>query len=123
MNHKEVAILVKKYVESWINNDSALFISILHDEIMISECYGPIYKGKQACLDWFSDWNKENQVLSWEILDFSYDNLVSKVCFEWRFEYKLENQIHVFFGCSFISLEDGKFLAINEYMTKAERNV
>lgn len=64
--------MIEKYIESWLKQDIKLFSSTLHENVTIMECYGPIYKGKDANVMWFDKWNvKTNIVTDWKILSFS----------------------------------------------------
>ncbi|MFA5797196.1 MAG: hypothetical protein WC916_04130 [Candidatus Woesearchaeota archaeon] len=115
MDHIEARKLLEKYFQSWLKKDVILFKKLLDKKIIVRECYGPVYKGINANLKWFNEWNKAGKVIHWNILDFSYDPKNNKMSFEWDFKYKHDGYKGRFLGCSFIILKNDKFISINEY--------
>jgi len=119
MDHKQARQLLEKYLQSWLKQDIDSFKDLLGDQIIIKECNGPIYNGLNANLKWFSEWNKIGKVLRWEITDFSYDSNENKICFEWEFSCVYDGNEGGFSGCSFMVLNDKKFISIHEYKTES----
>lgn len=88
MNHTEAKEILKKYLNAWLKQDLRLFKKLLDEDIVIRECYGPIYKGIDANIKWFTEWNKIGKVLQWTIKDFAYDQANGAVCFGfWAFDF------------------------------------
>ena len=119
MEEIEVKKLLAKYIDSWINQDKTLFLSCISDNIIYSECYGPIYRDKSSCEKWFNDWNNENKVIKWEINDFAFDEANSKVAIEWLFECKFKDEFFSCNGTSFMTIQNGQFVKVNEYKTES----
>jgi len=113
--------LVERYFKAWLDKDEELFLSTLHDEIVIKECYGPIYEDKQACKKWFREWHhNENKVLIWNIDSLYFDEDESVMTVEWYFECMFEGQQAGFLGSSVIIFENDLIISINEYSMKKE---
>jgi N-acetylglutamate synthase-like GNAT family acetyltransferase len=119
MKENEAKKLLTSFIDSWLNNDKTLFLSCLSDDIIYSESYGPIYRSKSSCEQWFTDWNKKNKVIKWEINYFSFDEGNSKLAVEWFFECNYQGEVHSFNGTSFITIHNGLFTSINEYKTES----
>lgn len=120
MKENEAKKLLTAFIESWINKDKALFLSCISDDIIYSESYGPIYRSKSSCDKWFNDWNKENKVIKWDINDFAFDELNSKLSIEWLFECNYKGEVFSFNGTSFMTICNGQFNRINEYKTESK---
>lgn len=114
--------LVTQYVDSWLSQDMALFLGTLHDDVIVRECYGPVYEGKRACERWFWTWHdEENRVLQWMIRSFLFDSETRTAAFEWDFSCVAEGEEHAFFGSSHVTFRDGRIDSINEYEMTADQ--
>lgn len=124
MNREEATELIEQYVASWVIRDETLFLETLHDDIVVRECNGPVYEGRDTCERWFRTWHGEgNRVLEWTIDSFLFDPETSAAAFEWDFECLVEGEEHAFFGSSHVTFRDGRIDSINEYeRTKEQYN-
>lgn len=113
MNYRHV---IKEYFKSWINKNPKIIEEKFNDNIIYTECYGPIYNGREQCLNWFSDWNKKGSVLKWDIYNIFQDKGIFIV--EWFFECDYENNIDSFDGVSIIEFKDDKISSIKEFQSK-----
>lgn len=87
---------VESYFQAWIENDADVLRTVLSDDIIYSECYGPEYHGIEQVFKWFDDWNKAGTVLEW-----SMKRLVSEgntIVAEWYFKCNYNNVINGFDG-------------------------
>lgn len=121
MTESEAKRALDGYIASWLTQDRNLFLDSLSESIVYSESYGPIYRNKSECAQWFDEWNKDSQVTQWEIRDFAFDPANGKIAFEWFFECDYKGNLAGFDGCSFMILTDRRFSRISEYKTDAER--
>jgi N-acetylglutamate synthase-like GNAT family acetyltransferase len=119
MKEIEAKKLLANYLDSWIKKDKTIFLSCLSDNIIYSECYGPIYRDKSSCEKWFDNWNQESKVNKWEISNFAFDDKNDKLAFEWLFECNYKGEVYRFNGSSFITIRNGVFATINEYKTES----
>jgi N-acetylglutamate synthase-like GNAT family acetyltransferase len=120
MTKSEAKVLLDNFIESWLTQDSDLFLSLLSDDIIYTECYGPVYSSKSECEKWFTEWNKESRVLQWIIKSFVFDIINEKIAFEWFFECNCKGTISGFCGSSFILVDNNHITAVNEYKTEPE---
>ena len=120
MKETEAEKLLHDFISSWLSKDVTLFLQTISDNIVYSECYGPIYANKAECEQWFTEWNKERRVTKWDITDFAFDELNTKISFEWFFECDQSGDIYSFNGCSFMKILDNQFISINEYKTESD---
>lgn len=59
--------VIRKYFQCWLDKDINDVKEIFSDDIIYSECYGPVYKGIGQIVRWFEDWNRKGTVLQWDI--------------------------------------------------------
>lgn len=59
--------VIKRYFQCWLDKDIDAVKEIFSDDIIYSECYGPVYKGIGQIIRWFEDWNRKGTVLQWDI--------------------------------------------------------
>ena len=59
--------VIRKYFQCWLDKDVDTVKRIFSDDIIYSECYGPVYKGIGQISRWFEDWNQKGTVLQWDI--------------------------------------------------------
>ncbi|MFC6965057.1 nuclear transport factor 2 family protein [Halocatena marina] len=113
--------LVVQYVDSWLSQDAAQFLDTLHDDVIVRECYGPVYEGKEACERWFRTWHDEgNCVLRWTIRSFLFDPETTMAAFEWDFSCVADGKEHAFLGSSHVTFRDERIDSINEYEMTAD---
>ena len=53
MDRESAEGLVRRYFQSWLAQDRALFLSTLAPDIQVAECYGPVYCGHAEMERWF----------------------------------------------------------------------
>ena len=58
--------VIRKYFQCWLDKDVDAVKEIFSDDIIYSECYGPVYKGIGQIIRWFEDWNRKGTVLQWD---------------------------------------------------------
>ena len=51
--------VIRKYFQCWLDKDVDTVKRIFSDDIIYSECYGPVYKGIGQIIRWFEDWKPE----------------------------------------------------------------
>lgn len=113
MNNKEI---IKEYFTSWVNKKPGIIEKYFDENIIYTECYGPVYKGRQQCLKWFKDWNEKGSVIKWEINNIYQDKKIFTV--EWFFECSYEGNIDCFDGVSLIEIKDYKIVSVKEFQSK-----
>ncbi len=109
---------VRDYFRSWIEKDISVMEDLFAPHIEYSECYGPVYQGKEQCLRWFADWNAKGSVLTWDIQRIE---LCGTTCFvEWFFRCDYDG-VGEFNGCSIIEFtKDGQIESVKEFQSTCE---
>lgn len=49
--------VIRKYFQCWLDKDINDVKEIFSDDIIYSECYGPVYKGIGQIIRWFDEKN------------------------------------------------------------------
>ena len=115
MNKRE--LVIKNCFGSWITKDVSTFLNSFADEAVYIESWGPAYRNKKHIEAWFVEWNKENEVLQWEIKGF-YHSENTCIC-EWYFKCKCGGNVDGFNGVSLITFnEEDKIILLKEYQSK-----
>jgi len=111
--------IIREYFESWINKDINIIEKYFASDIKYIECYGPEYNGINQIRQWFTDWNRGNSVLEWNIKRFFvYNNIV---VVEWFFKCEYDKNTGSFDGVSIIEFnENNKILSVQEFQSKPE---
>ena len=105
--------IIKKYFDSWLNNNSSVLKEIFDEKIVYSECYGPEYDGIDTVETWFKEWNKRGKVLVWDI------HQGNKSVAEWYFKCKYDGEIGEFDGVSIIEFNNANYIInLKEFQSK-----
>jgi hypothetical protein len=88
--------VIRKYFQCWLDKDINDVKEIFSDDIIYSECYGPVYKGIGQIIRWFDDWNRKGTVLQWDIKRVIASGNTAVV--EWYFECDYEGNVDGFDG-------------------------
>ena len=99
MRNKEQ--IIRAYFKSWIKQDISVIKNNFAENIIYSECYGPIYRNKSEVLKWFKDWNQNGKVLLWNIKQIILAQ--SKAVVEWHFKCNDQSKINEFDVVSLIT--------------------
>ena len=88
--------VIRKYFQCWLDKDVDTVKRIFSDDIIYSECYGPVYKGIGQIIRWFEDWNQKGTVLQWDIKRVMVAGNTAVV--EWYFKCDYEGNLDGFDG-------------------------
>ena len=117
-------IIAASYMQSWLNQDEALFLGLLAPDVLVVESYGPVYRGRAECAAWFRGWHGApafGRVTRWELRRSYFDDGRSAVFCNWDFECVYEGKIGGFLGASLYLLRDGLVTELHEYKTEREQ--
>ncbi len=110
---------IRRYFNTWVENDPGCLPEIFGETIVYSECWGPEYRGLGQIERWFEDWNKRGRVLEWRIKGFLHEG--SKTAVEWYFRCECDGSVDGFDGVSLIEFDEaGKIVSLKEFQSKAE---
>ena len=119
MNKRER--IFNDYFNSWIQKDVSVLKDTFSSDVIYIESWGPAYKGIEQVTAWFTDWNKENTVIKWDIKAFLHDGNTS-IC-EWYFECDCDGNIDGFNGVSIVVFdESNKIELLKEFQSKSPNN-
>ena len=124
MDRSTAETLIRRYFQSWLEQDIALFLSTLSPDIQVVECYGPVYCGTAEVKYWFDDWHSgsgKGKVTRWDILSWFYDEQQRTAAVEWDFECIYDGNLGSFLGASVFCFDATKITRIHEYKMKKER--
>lgn len=122
MNQIQAEQLAAVYFQAWLNQDEAAFLSVLHKDVQIEECYGAEYFGISECREWFRRWHEPgNKVLEWDILESYFDAKDQVITNIWRFTCNFAGNNSTFDGCSVISCSDEGITRLREFEMKTEK--
>ena len=109
--------IIKNCFHAWITKDIALFQNSFADNAVYIESWGPAYRNLRQISAWFADWNKENQVLKWDISKFLH---ITDICVcQWYFECNCSGNVDGFDGVSIITFDEaGKIVLLKEFQSK-----
>lgn len=111
--------VIKKYFQSWLDNDVEIVKQTFSENALYSECYGPEYHGLSQIVTWFENWNNKGQVLEWTIKRIFEQNQTLIV--EWFFRCNYDGKIDGFDGVTIADFDkDMKILKLCEFQSKAE---
>lgn len=111
--------VIKKYFQSWLDNDVEIVKQTFSENALYSECYGPEYHGLSQIVTWFENWNNKGQVLEWTIKRIFEQNQTLIV--EWYFRCNYDGKIDGFDGVTIADFDkDMKILKLCEFQSKAE---
>jgi len=124
MNRQLATQLIKQYINSWRQQDLPLFLSTLSPDIIVAECYGPIYRGTKEVRQWFTEWHaspKDGKVTKWKITNVIFDKTKNMAAVEWDFGCASDGKASSFLGASLFYFDDLKILRIHEYQMNENR--
>jgi len=111
--------IIKEYFESWINKDINTIEKHFVNDIKYIECYGPEYNGINQIRQWFTDWNRGNNVLQWDIIKYFVCKNI--IIVEWFFKCEYNKNTSSFDGVSIIEFnENNKIISVQEFQSKSE---
>jgi hypothetical protein len=111
--------IIKQYFKSWIDKNINIIEEHFSLDIKYIECYGPKYNGKKQVIQWFNDWQKENDVSQWNIKQFFWQD--NTIIVEWFFECENKLNKYSFDGVSIIEFDkNNKIIMIKEFQSKSE---
>ena len=112
MRNKEQ--IIRAYFKSWIKQDISVIKNNFAENIIYSECYGPIYRNKSEVLKWFKDWNQNGKVLLWNIKQIILAQ--SKAVVEWHFKCNDQSKINEFDVVSLITFnKQNQIIEVKEF--------
>lgn len=108
--------LLERYIDGWRRHDTEAIIETLTPDCVVTESFGPIYRGHAWVKRWISAWFAENGcVIDWTIQDLQSSGDVETA--EWTFYYTWRGEKKSFEGITIAKLHEGKIYYLREYAT------
>lgn len=110
---------IRSYFDCWLRKDITPIDSLFADNIVYTECYGPVYTGIGQLRSWFHDWNTRGRVIRWDIKRIiEHENTIVA---EWYFECEYDGGTDDFDGVTIAVFDrHGKICELKEFQSKAE---
>ncbi|WP_022899848.1 nuclear transport factor 2 family protein [Humibacter albus] len=107
-----------KYIDAWIANDPDRIAAAVHVQCTITECYGPVYLGRERVREWASTWFGSGGVVHrWIVTDhFRHGD---REAAQWQFECTWDGNRSAFDGATVCRNDGGLVLELREYQTTA----
>jgi ketosteroid isomerase-like protein len=107
-----------EYIDAWIAGDVERIAHAVAEDCVVTECYGPVYRGRGRVRQWARTWFEAGGVVHrWDVADrfVSGDREVA----EWTFECTWQGERGVFDGATMARSAAGAILDLREYQTTA----
>ncbi len=106
------------YIDAWRRHDVAAVLETLTDDCVITECYGPVYRGKRRVEQWMRAWfDAGGTVNDWQITTNAVAGDVLTA--EWLFSCTWRGTDATFEGATVARLAGGRIAYLREYATTA----
>lgn len=111
--------VLAKYFDAWVANDANRIAATVAQDCVITECYGPVYHGRERVLEWGRAWFEAGGVVHrWEMTD--YFATADREVAQWVFECTFDGNRSTFEGATIARVADGLVRELREYQTTAE---
>jgi len=104
------------YIEAWVANDADRIAAAVAEHCVITECYGPVYRGRDVVRRWAQDWFGAGGIVHrWDIADHfvAADREVA----QWTFECTWRQHRSTFEGATIARVQNGLVVELREYQT------
>lgn len=106
------------YVAAWVSNDADRIAETVGAACRITECYGPIYTGRDRVRQWAALWFAQGGVVHrWDIKDLIITG--DREVAQWTFECTSSGERTALDGASIARVQDGLIVDLREYQTTA----
>ncbi|MFT3874992.1 MAG: nuclear transport factor 2 family protein [Propioniciclava sp.] len=106
------------YIDAWVAHDIERIAAAVAENCVITECYGPIYRGRARVREWADAWFAAGGIIHrWQITD----HLVAgdREAAPWTFECTWNGARSAFDGATIATVTDGVIADLREYQTTA----
>lgn len=110
---------IRRWFCAWLQRDGQCIEELFSDDVRYSECYGPVYLGRKQVQRWFDDWNVDNRVTCWDILDMAEQG--DTLAVEWHFECDCAGKWGGFDGMTLVKFDnEGRICSLKEFQSNME---
>jgi SnoaL-like domain len=107
-----------EYIDAWVVGDAEHIAATVAEDCVITECYGPVYRGRDWVRRWAQEWFGAGGIVHrWEI---TYHLIADdREVAQWTFEYTWEGERNTFDGATVARVADDVIVELREYQTTA----
>lgn len=107
-----------EYMDAWVAADLERIAAAVAEECVITECYGPVYRGREWVRRWAEAWFGAGGVVHrWEVGD--HFGTEDREVAQWTFECTWAGERGVFDGATVARVGGGLITELREYQTTA----
>lgn len=113
--------IIRLWFDMWLRGEDFGIQDIFAPEVVYTESWGPVYRGADAVVHWFREWNTRGRALVWDIHRFFHTG--DQTAVSWYFQCQMSGEEPTGFeGVSIVAwTEDGKISALTEYCCEPEQ--
>lgn len=107
-----------RYIEAWVANDAGRIADAVVTDCVITECYGPVYRGRDRVRQWSHAWfDAGGEVHRWDVTEriVTGDREVA----QWVFECTAHGERSTFEGATIARSAGEQIVDLREYQTTA----
>lgn len=111
--------LLTSYIKAWASHDIEGVLATLADDCVVTESYGPVYRGRDRVGEWMRAWLAEGGIVrSWTVnRDLSHERVLVA---EWTFSCIWHGSPATFDGVTIAIADGDRLQELREYATTAE---
>jgi hypothetical protein len=107
-----------RYIAAWIANDAEAIAAAVLDDCVITECYGPVYRGRARVEQWARTWLGSGGVVhNWTVTDHFIAG--DREAAQWLFEYTWQGTRDTIEGSTIATITNDLVASLREYQTTA----
>lgn len=107
-----------EYIDAWASNDVDRITASVATDCVITECYGPIYRGRDRVRQWATTWFQAGGVVHrWAVTDHFVAG--EREAAQWQFECTWGGNRTAFDGATVAHSANGLIVQLREYQTSA----
>ncbi|GFZ91513.1 nuclear transport factor 2 family protein [Nesterenkonia alkaliphila] len=111
--------VLEAYMNAWVAGNPQQIADLVSVDCVITECYGPVYRGRERVFQWADQWFSERgMVHSWQIS--SSFTAPGREVAEWVFDFTWQGRRRSFEGASIATVDGGLITSLREYRTTGE---
>ncbi|WP_024286523.1 nuclear transport factor 2 family protein [Cellulomonas sp. KRMCY2] len=110
--------VLEEYIDGWRRDDVDAVLATLAHDCVVTESYGPVYRGPVAVRRWMEQWfGQGGQIHRWETTSHRLGDGFEVA--EWTFECTWAGNRSTFDGITLATTTGGRVHRLREYQTTA----
>lgn len=110
--------VLTEYIDAWVAGDAARIAAAVAEDCVVTECYGPVYRGRARVREWAETWFGSGGIVhAWTVTD--HFSTADREAAQWVFEYTWKGRRGAFEGATIARHAHGLIGELREYETSA----